>query len=179
MIGIKIDAHELIPIANGLANLSKGMNKYVAASINAGLDEGKPMAEGLITGRYNIGGVSLDEKKASPGNLKGKISGSGGMLPVDQFSPSEEGNIVSVEIKRGSRRPITAGSRGPGVSGAFMAGGRVMERRQASKYPIFPVSTIGIPQMLGSKAVSNPTRDKITEIASEKLGQLVIGAMKK
>jgi hypothetical protein len=179
MIALKIDASDLIKVGNQLAKVSRDMPKYTAASINKGIDQGKPMAEGLISGRYNIGTPSLATKHASAGNLEGSIVGSGGMLPVSQFSPSESGKVVSVEIIKGSRKVISSSSRGPGISGAFMAGGRVMERRQAEKYPIFPVSTIGIPQMLGSKAVSNPARDYMTDIATGEVGRLFLGSIGK
>jgi hypothetical protein len=131
--------------------------------MNKALDITNPEAAGMVSSIYNVGTPSLKVNKASAGNLTGSLQGSGGMLPVSQFSPSEEGNrVVSVSIKRGSRKPIMPSGVG---RGAFMTGdGRVMERRQDSKYPIFPVSTIGIPQMLGSKAISNPIRDKLGEI---------------
>lgn len=177
MITLTIDARDLIRVGRQLAKLSHNMTKHVATSINKGLNEGKPMAQGLITGRYNIGTPDLGTKRASAGNLEGKLVGTGGMLPVSQFSPSESGKVVSVEIIRGSRKAITPSSRGPGISGGFMARGRVMERRQDSKYPIFPVSTIGIPQMLGSKAVSNPARDYMTEITTNEVGRLFLGSV--
>jgi hypothetical protein len=178
MIVLKIDAKALIPVGNKLIALTKNMNKHVAASINIGLNQGKPIAEGLITGRYNIGTPSLGIKRASAGNLSGALKGTGGMLPVSQFGPSQSGKAVSVAILRGSRKVIGPGSRGPGVSGAFMVGGRVMERRQPERYPIYPVMTIGIPQMLGSKAVSNPARDAMTKIMEADLSKRLISAIK-
>lgn len=178
MIMLKIDAKSLGITGQKLVNLNRDMRKIVAKSINKGLAEGKPMAEGLITGRYNIGEPNLGIKKANAATLTGGLTASGGMLPVSQFSPSTTGNVVSVSILRGSRKAITPGSRGPGVSGAFMVHGKVMERRQAERYPIFPVSTIGIPQMLKSKAVSNPTRELMGKVSTEEYNRLVIAAVK-
>lgn len=178
MIILKIDARAMIPVGNKLIALTKDIRKHVAASINVGLDQGKPMAEGLITGRYNVGSPNLEVKRASAGNLSGSLKGSGGMKPVSEFSPSVSGKVVSVSILRGSRRPIVPGSRGPGVSGAFMVGGRVMERRQPERYPIYPVMTIGIPQMLGSKAVSNPARDAMTKAMQDDLARRLASAIK-
>lgn len=162
-VKIKIDASDILKGQKIVANAIKNAPKVVAASMNKALEQTNPEAAGMVSSIYNIGTPSLKVNKASAGNLVGSIEGSGGMLPVSQFGPSEEGNkIVSVSIKRGSRKPIMPSSVG---RGAFMTGdGRVMERRQDSQYPIFPVSTIGIPQMLGSKAISNPIREKIGQI---------------
>jgi hypothetical protein len=178
MVILKIDAKALGITGQKLVNLDKDMRKIVAKSINKGLTEGKPMAEGLITGRYNIGAPNLGIKRATAATLSGDLKGTGGMLPVSQFGPSTAGKVVSVTILRGNRKAITPGSRGPGISGAFMVGGRVMERRQPERYPIFPVMTIGIPQMLGSKAVSNPTREFMGKVSSSEYGKLVVKAIK-
>lgn len=178
MIGLKIDAKALGITGTKLVKLEKDMRKHAAASLNKGLAEGKPMAEGLITGRYNVGAPKLGIEKASAGKLEGKLKAKGGMKHVDEFGPSSAGNVVSVSILRGSRKAITPGSRGPGVSGAFIVGGRTMERRQPDRYPIFPVMTIGYPQMLGSKAVSNPTRELMGKVASAEYKKRVLGAMK-
>jgi hypothetical protein len=167
MIGITIDAKEVIAALKKCQKLSKNLRKIVAEGINKGVDKGKPDAEGMIAARYNVGAPELGIKHASAGDLKGYLQGSGGMKHVSEFAPSSDGQTVSVEIIRGNRRPIGPGSKGPGISGAFIVGGgRVMERRQPEKYPIFPVMTIGIPQMLYYKGISNPVRDGMTEVST-------------
>jgi hypothetical protein len=173
MISLKFDARDFIRGAKKAAQLGRDFPKHTAASINKGLDKGKPDGAARVTAIYNVGECPITIHRASAGSLKGDLEASGGMKPATEFGPSSSGGqhqIVSVEIKRGSRRPIVKGSRGPGISGAFMLpDGRVMERRSESHYPINPVYTIGYPQMLGSKAVSNPVRDLMGRIAIEEL----------
>lgn len=178
MLTIKIDDRQFKAMAKKLMKLTTDAPKLIANSINQGLDEGMPFAASTISSIYNIGGVEgqLAVHKASAGSLKGDITGTGGMLPVSQFSPDvsvttgsrgRPAQTITVEIKRGSRKPIMPSAMG---RGAFMIGdGRIMERRQHERFPIYPVSTIGIPQMLGSKAVSIPVQDKIGEVALNKL----------
>lgn len=177
MIAITIDDSELRAMIAKLASVSREMRTKVAKAINEGLKEAKPFAEGLVSQTYNVATPNLGIKYAGAGNLEGYLKASGGMKPVTEFDPisngAKIGQVVSVSILRGSRKSILSSSRGPGVSGAFMIGdGRVMERRQSERFPIFPVSTIGIPQMLGSRKVSNPARDMMSEKVSDRIGQL-------
>jgi hypothetical protein len=174
MVKLKIDARDFTKGRQKFAKMEKDIPKHVADSINKSLDVGKPQAEGAIASRYNVGNVSLKVNKASAGKLQGSLEGTGGMKRVEEFNPSMAYDpyghqIVSVSIKAGSRNPILPSSRGLGF-GAFMThDGRVMERRQDARYPIFPVMTIGIPQMLGSKAVSNPVRDTMGNTVTKEL----------
>lgn len=173
MIGITIDTSDLMKQAARFAEVGKNINQSAAASINKGLTTGKPIAEVAISTRYNVNTPTLGIKKANAGNLMGYLKGSGGMLPLSKFNPSTSGKMVSVSIIRGTRKVVGPMSKGPGVSGAFMVGGRVMERRTSSRYPIAPVSTIGIPGMLGSQAISIPIQEQISKLASDELGKLI------
>ncbi len=183
-VKFEIDAGDLKRAVEKLQKLDREMLPNIAKAVNKGIDVGKPHAEQMITGIYNIGSPNLGVKHATPGDLVGEVrSGGSRSLPVSQFDPSASGGpigqVVSVHIIRGNRRAIVPSSRGPGISGAFMIGdGRVMERRQDSRFPIFPVSTIGIPSMLGSKKVSNPVRDNMREITLAELVRLIFAAMK-
>src|SRR5215467_6295942 len=123
MIKISIESPDFQRVGQELVGLSKNMNKYTANAINKGLTVGKPLAERMTTQTYNIGPPNLGMRKASPGDLDGWLDASGGMLPASQFDPSSTGGqhqVVSVSILRGTRKPITSSSRGPGISGAFM-----------------------------------------------------------
>lgn len=173
MVDLIIDFSDFERAAARFASVEADINKSASASINAGLEAGKPMAEAAISARYNIETPSLTIEKANSGNMQGSLKASGGMLPVSQFSPASSGKAVSVSIIRGSRKVVGPMSHGPGVSGAFMVGGRVMERRSSSRYPIAPVSTIGVPGMLGSKEVSEPVQEQIAKLSSDELGKLI------
>lgn len=173
MINLTIDTSDFLRVAEKFASVKKNINKWAAESINKGLDVGKPMAQTSISARYNVGTPALEVKKANSGNMQGSLKASGGMLPVSQFNPATTGKAVSVSIIRGSRKVVGPMSRGPGVSGAFMVGGRVMERRTSGRYPIAPVSTIGIPGMLASKAVGEPVQEKIAELTFDELKRLM------
>lgn len=174
MVKIHIDDSELRAMIQKLSNVSREMRTQVAKAINNGLKETKPFAEGLVSQTYNVPTPNLGIKYAGAGNMEGYLKASGGMKPVTEFQPMAVGKSVSVEIIRGQRKSIVPGSRGPeSISGAFLLpDGRVMGRRQAERYPIFPVSTIGIPNMLGSKKVSNPARDRMAELIRDRIAQL-------
>lgn len=181
MLNVVIDDRDIRKMANKLAAMGRGMPRKVAAAINKGLEETKPIAEQLISSHYNVPTPSLTIEKASGGNLNGAIRASGGMQPVSDFSPTSSGGpigqTVSVEIIRGQRKSILPTSRGAG-RGAFMIGdGRVMERRQDERFPIYPVSTIGIPQMFGSRKVSNPAREDLSLRVSVELIKLWLASI--
>jgi len=158
---LRIDASDVARKGKVVLNTVKKLRPWMAESLNVGLTKGQTDGQARITARYNVGSAPIEIHPANAGSLKGEIQGSGGMKPVSEFGPSGGGwrQTVSVEIRRGNRKPITSSSRGPGVSGAFLLpDGRVMERRSADQYPISPVYTIGIPQMLRSHAVADPVR---------------------
>lgn len=157
-----------------LANVKNGAPRAISGAINYGLKTGRDTAIKLIRGRYNIGSGALKSegfvmKTASPGNLSGSLEAKGPMLPVRLFAPSvrlirrggRSYQSVSVMIIRGSRRV---------VKGAFMDGsGRVMERRQPEKYPVFPVSTIGIPSMVGQHNIREQVETVMGETIDKRL----------
>lgn len=141
--------------AKALEGIKDGYPKAAANAINKGLVAGRKVATMEIRKKYNIksGDVKSEGFKinnASWGNLTGSLDAKGPMLPVDLFAPKftfkrtvrrgPKRQFVTVSIKRGSRKL---------VKGAFGDHfGRVLERRQPEKYPVFPVSTIGIPYMV-------------------------------
>ena len=56
------------------------------------------------------------------------------------------------------------------IKGAFMLNdGRVMERRQPDRTPIFPVSTIGVPQMIKQIGIGKAVEQKISETTQKRL----------
>jgi len=166
-----------------LLGVSKGAPKAISEAINRGLTAGQTYAVKRIRERYNATAAGLKGgfriRKASWTALGGELAARGPMLPVDIFSPSEKGGrqtrkgyiakSVSVMIIRGSRKVISPTSRGPGISGAFMAKGKVKERRQESRYPIWPVETIGIPYMFGKMEIFESTQHRIEEITDKRL----------
>jgi hypothetical protein len=176
MISFTIDASDMRRKMAKVIKFTQDFPKKTAASINKGLTEGKTFATKEITGIYNVGGgsVNIVVHKASAGSLTGDIDGKGGHRHVSEFSPSVSGKVVSATIIRGSSKAITSSSRGPGVSGAFMVGGRVMERRQAERYPIFPVMTIGTPEMLGSHKVADPTQEYMGQVIVDDLTRKMV-----
>jgi Prophage minor tail protein Z (GPZ) len=160
--------------AKMLENIDKGFPKAAAEAINRGLIAGRKVATKGITGRYNIRssdvkGEGMYIAKASWGNIKGALESKGSMLPVSLFSPAarfsningSKRQLVKVTIIKGNRKL---------VKGAFMTkSGRVMERRQKSRYPIFPVSTIGVPFMLGQLGISSNVQKTIETVTAARL----------
>jgi hypothetical protein len=177
-VQISIDTRDLQRAVKKLLKLEKDMRPNIAKAINKGLDVGKPQAETMISSIYNVPTPALGLEKANAGKLEGNIKGSGGMIPVSQFDPVAVGRSVSVSIIRGTRHRIMSTNRGRGGGAFFLPDGRVFARRGDSRYPIAPVMAIGIPRMLGSKKVSEPVRENMTNITMQELTNLIFRSMK-
>jgi hypothetical protein len=169
-----------------LSGISKGYPKVAREAINKGLEKGKKTAVEAITKRYVMstdkvkGGIHIN--KASLSKLAGNLDINGEMQPITKFpnrvsyvrgswGPSRQ--VIRVTIIRGKPKIL---------KGAFkLPSGRIMERRQPDRFPIFPVSTIGIAHMAGQKEVAAAiekdmntvmarTIKKNTEVALQKAG---------
>jgi Prophage minor tail protein Z (GPZ) len=186
-VAFTISTHGFKEAERALAGIPKGFPKAAADAINRGLIAGRELASSKIYGTYNIGKGSakggLTMKKASWGNLSGSLEARGSMLPIQTFKPTVSRRRtgggggrrafgayqqrVTVAVLRGGKKLI--GPKG-GTSGAFqIPDGRIMERRQSSKYPIFPVSAIGIPHMLGALKVGDEVHQRMSEIINKRL----------
>ena len=164
-----------------LAGIPKAFPRAAAEAINRGLVAGRKVATQGIRARYNIKAAALKGegmklKKASWGKLEGELGPLGQMLPVSLFSPSAR---VRRLVRRGPRRQfitvaIIKGHRRL-IKGGFMPGkgGKVFERRQEDRLPIFPVSTIGVPFMIGSKQISGRAQETIARATQQRLEHLV------
>jgi hypothetical protein len=164
-----------------LAGIDKAFPRAAAEAINRGLIAGRKVAVQGIRGRYNIKSSALKEEgmklqKASWGKLSGAIQSRGSMLPVSLFEPRARVRRI---VRRGPRRQfitvaIIKGHRRL-IRGGFMPGkgGKVFERRQEDRLPIFPVSTIGVPFMLGGKRISVRVQETIARATQKRLEHLV------
>lgn len=164
-----------------LAGIPKAFPRAAAEAINRGLIAGRKVATQGIRARYNIKAAALKGegmklKKASWGKLEGELGSRGQMLPVSLFSPSARVRRV---VRRGPRRQfitvaIIKGHRRL-IKGGFMPGkgGKVFERRQEDRLPIFPVSTIGVPFMIGQKQISVRAQEAIARTTQQRLEHLV------
>lgn len=159
-----------------LAGIKNGFPKAAARAINDGVKAGRTLAVKMIRQRYNIKAADLKERgmkmhKATGNNLSGALSATGPMLPVALFKAKKKMKASS----RGGRRYqyVTAAiikGKAKLIKGAFMLDdGRVMERRQPDRTPIFPVSTIGVPQMIKQIAIGKAVERKIGETTQKRL----------
>jgi hypothetical protein len=171
-VAITIDAKGFKEAEAALAGVKNGFPRAAARSINAGLRAGRTMAAKLIRQKYVIKaadikaqGLEITNARANWDNLHGSLEAKGKMLPLSLFTPKTRGKgpkrVVTVQITRKGRKV---------VKGAFMPDGRrVMERRQSARYPIFPVSTIGVPHMLGSLGVGKEVEERMAQTVTEEL----------
>jgi len=180
MLAIQIKTTGFKEAEKALANVKNGFPKAATEAINRGLIAGRQEATKDIRARYNIKagalkGEGFTIKKASWTAIGGTLEAKGPMLPVKLFSPTvrtkrivrrgPRAQFVSVAIIRGSRKL---------VKGAFMtSSGNVMERRQPERYPIFPVSTIGVPFMVGYLGIATKVEERIAEITEKRLAHNV------
>jgi len=164
-----------------LEGIPNAFPKAAADAINRGLTAGRELASQSIYANYNIGQgeakAHLKMNKASWGGLSGSLEAKSTMFPLNKFKPSvitrragpvvkgrrtgAYRQLVRVSVVRGGKKD---------VPGAFqIPDGRIMERRQPSKYPIFPVSAIGVAHMLGALRVGTPVSERMAEITYKRL----------
>lgn len=164
--------------AKALEGIKNGYPRATANAINKGLVAGRKVATMSIRAKYNIKSGDLKSEgfklnNASWGNLNGSLDAKGPMLPVSLFAPKvtfkrtvrrgPRRQFVTVMIKRGSRKL---------VKGAFGDHfGRVLERRQPEKFPVFPVSTIGVPFMVGSGDIAPKVEAAIASMINATLSR--------
>jgi Prophage minor tail protein Z (GPZ) len=164
-----------------LSGIPKAFPMAAAEAINRGLVAGRKVASQEIRQRYNIKAAALKGegmalKKASWGKMAGTLQSKGHMLPISLFSPSVRVRRV---VRRGLRRQFVTVAVIKGhrrlIKGGFMPGigGKVFERRQPDRLPIWPVSTIGVPFMIGYKHISKDVQDTMARATAQRLEHLV------
>jgi len=164
---IHIDPQGFKEAQASLAHVKNGFPRAASRAINRGLVAGRKLATKLIRARYAIKAGEakargFEIQKAKPSQLGGALRVKGTMLPISLFAPGlakppkkGQRKVVQVMIVKGRRKVL---------EGAFTPDGRrIFERRQPARYPIFPVFTIGVPQMLGSLKIAKEVEARIAE----------------
>lgn len=174
MLDIKIVPEGFKEALKALENVKMGFPKAAGDAINRGLLAGQTAAAKGIAARYTITSTAVKDnitlKKASWTNLEGHLNISGAMLPLGTFKIS----VGHVKLSRGPRRQVISATIRKGakvlVKGAFqLPSGRIMERRQPDKFPIWPVSTISVAHMAGQKEVGQAIQDRLQEVTKTRL----------
>ena len=171
-VALSIKAEGFKEAELALAGIKGAYPTVAARAINRALVTGRKVIAQAVGARYNIKSADVKNKitdhKATKGHLGGELEIKGGMLPITLFKPS--GGQVT---KGGKRRPIKAAiikGRTKVIGGAFkIPGGKIMERRQEERLPIFPVSTIGVPFMAGQTGVAAKVETEMARTAAERL----------
>jgi hypothetical protein len=157
-----------------LRGIKDGFPKAAANAINVGLVAARKVAVQKIRQRYAIAasalkGEGMKVKKASWAKIAGLLEAKGPMLPVALFSASARWRriggrrirVVSAKIIKGQRKII---------KGAFMPkAGKVMERRQPVRLPIFPVYTIGVPYMVRKQNIQKQVQVVMAKATQKRL----------
>lgn len=160
-----------------LTKVGLGFPKVAAKAINEGLRAGRTLASKNIRERYKIKaaelkGEGMKTKKANASNLDASLEFKGKMLPVTLFSP----RVAKVKLRKTGRQYVSAeiirGNRKL-VKGAFIAKGRVWERRQPKRIPIFPVSTISVAHMVGHQKISDDVQETIAKTTSKRMDHYI------
>jgi hypothetical protein len=151
-----------------------GANKNFPAAlrdaIHRGLKHGQTQAGRIVSARYNIG---ANEVKSS---LSVEMSGDGGtlasrapMLRIEAFNPSVlKKGAISVAVIRGQRKRIGR---------AFSAKGRIYKRKGEDRYPIGPVTAIGVASMIAVPETAPQVEKAIAEFAAARLAANVQRAL--
>lgn len=162
MLAVTVDPIGFEAAQKALAGISNGYARVAKMAINKGLDKGRDIAIKGITKRYEMShsevrkGIQVE--RATINHLKGNLDINGDMQPVSKFphkisfvqkSWGPKRQVIRVTIIRGKPKIL---------KGAFkLPDGRIMERRQYERLPIWPVSTIGIAHMAGQSEISAAT----------------------
>jgi hypothetical protein len=92
----------------------------------------------------------------------------GSMLPVRLFKPTG-----GKKLKSGKRQPVKVAiikKQSKVIRGAFKApNGQIMERRQPERFPIFPVSTVGVAHMAGQTGVAEKVEKEMARTLADRL----------
>jgi Prophage minor tail protein Z (GPZ) len=153
-----------------LEGIKNAYPKAVSDAINRGLLAGRTEAAQAISARYDITSANVKEgfemDKATWNKLEGSLTAKGPMMKVSAFHTNvkkdDKGrSVVYATIVKGKKKL---------VKNAFLlSGGRIMERRQPGKYPIFPVMTIGIPQMASQNEIAAKIQEAINKATAARL----------
>jgi hypothetical protein len=161
-----------------LEGIKNGYPRAAKDAINKGLQVGKDTAIDAITHRYVMSDSKVKQgikiERATLNDLKGNLDINGEMQRIDKFHP----RIRYIRGSRGPRRQLVSVTIIRGhtkvVKGAFkIPDGRIMERRQKDRFPIFPVSTIGIAHMAGHHSVAPVIQKAINSTINTQLNHNV------
>ena len=179
-LALSIEGIGLKEAQKALAGVDKAYPRAAAEAINRGLIAGRKSAGQDIRKRYNIKATPLKAaiklKNARWGSLDGSLEAKGPMLPIGLFDAKAK---VKQVVRRGPRRQFVTVAVIKGhrrlVKGGFMPGigGKVFERRQPDRLPIWPVSTIGVPFMIGQRGISEEVQETIASATNKRLEHLV------
>lgn len=171
-VALTIKAEGFAEAEKALAGIKGGYPTAASRAMNRALGTGRKVVAQAIGARYNIKAAdvksNISEKKATKSFLGAEMEIKGGMLPISLFKPSG-----GQATKAGKRKPIKAAiikGRTKVIRGAFtIPGGKIMERRQDDRLPIFPVSTIGVPFMAGQTGVAEKVEKEMARTAALRL----------
>lgn len=171
-VALSIKAEGFKEAELALAGIKGGYPTAASRALNRSLITGRKVAAQAIGARYNLKAADIKagtkERKATEANLSAELALAGGMLPISLFKPSG-----GQTTKGGKRRPIKVAvvrKQGKVIRGAFrIPGGKIMERRQDERLPIFPISTVSIAHMAGQTGVSGKVEEEMARTAANRL----------
>jgi Prophage minor tail protein Z (GPZ) len=173
-LAVDIKAEGFKEAEKALRNINGGYPTVASRAINRALGTGEKVIAQAVSARYNIksGEVKKDitQHKATKGDLYGELEIKGGMLPVSLFKPT---GGQALKGGGGKRRPIKVAvlRKAPKIirSAFKMPDGRIMERRQPERFPVFVVSTVGVPFMAAQTGVSDKVEKEMARTAALRL----------
>lgn len=180
-VAIQIETEGFKEAEAALAGIKGAFPAAAKEAINTALLAGRTMATKAIGARYNIAAAAIkkemDMQRATKSHLGGHLEAKGGMIPLEQFKPTV--TLKKTSRSRGARKAqyvkvkiLRSGSKKL-VAGAFKAQGKIFERRQPERVPLFQVSTIGVPFMMGERKIGTSVQRLMQESMARRLAQQV------
>ena len=169
---ISIKAEGFKEAALALAHIKGAYPMVVSRAINRGLGTGRKVVAQAVGARYNIKAADIkkgiDVAKATNANPQGELELKGSMLPLRLFTPTG-----GQQLKSGKRKPIKAAiirRQSKVIRSAFRTpNGQIMERRQAERFPIFPVSRISVAHMASQTGVAAKVETEMARTVAARL----------
>jgi hypothetical protein len=174
---VTVTSPDLVRVSRLLKDIAdkKAPQKAISEAINRSLRAGRTAASVGVRARYTVSAdtvkSNIEEKRANWSNLTGSLAYKGPMLPIELFPHTVRARRT---VRRGPRRmfvhaTIIKGNRKQ-ITGAFTKGdGRVMERRQPERFPIFRVMTIGLPYMVRQTGIVDSIQSRMSEVYNSRL----------
>lgn len=164
---IQIDLGNLEDVQQRLGELSRKTPNVVSAALNRAVTNIATNINKGVRKEYTIKAADvksvLKKTTANPKSLKGAVTASGKVIPIDKFkttkmlTTSRKGGVKSVSFNKKTFKASVKSSGLKPIATAFITnlnGAKVFKREGKKRLPISRVMGPSIPQMIGNEGIA-------------------------